>query len=509
MNSLYWMLCCQVSAFFLVAVTYVCSKRTSNRFVLASTLMIILPFLLITVWDITTDEAVKTGQYFESLYIKTEFYVTYGLSLGTVITGILLLNVALLSIRICLSFRCFSRRPYTYASFKMEDEFTPEKMQPGSQFESKANMPGFQCEVHVSSESSRFFPSGQAFLVEEGLLTAAHVVTDVDSIMLVKGGVEILVKPEDFTRLDGDLALLKVPQQMVQKLGLSQAKLSQYGIGVKSGLMAQVYSFGRQSFGFVDKYDQFGYCSYGGSTVKGFSGAPYYVNKMVYGMHLGGDVCNLGYEAAYIKSVLKPTASIVRNQESSEDWLIDQARQNPEDLFYERSPYDPDEYRVRLNGRYHMVQREVMDLIKDTAKPRKRVDIRYDFESNKSPTIEVDEEVPLAPRTALTFEDSGNLFRAPAVDAGARGKASVQVNAPRKETQILNQTDLSFHPNLANLDTESLRSMLAQPRGASQSISKGKRKTIRLLQAQKEIERLSKLLNPTSVGAQTSAQLVT
>lgn len=365
-----------------------------------------------------------------------------------------------------------------------EPDFVPERMVPGSQFQLNAEMPRFQVEIYGTVDGVQFYPAGQGFWVEDSILTAAHVIYDFDQVKLVRDGVEVLVDAEHFKTLDGDLARLPIQPGFVGKLKMSKAKLARVGATKNGGLMAQVVAFGQRSFGFVNPYEQFGYCSYGGSTIKGFSGAPYFLNNTVFGMHLGGNLDNLGYEGSYIRSLLKPTTVITTFREDSEEWLIDQVGRETE-VLYERSPFDVDEYKVKVGGSYHIVDSEVLGKLLGKVKGKKKSS-NFTFEQEALPrptpaprresisrptprddSIEL-EDLPLCPRDALSYKDQGNLIRAPA-SAGALGQEQDLKNVLREEMRTLREMVLESRKPLEKSHMESRQSTHAPQNGASQS----------------------------------------
>lgn len=384
-------------------------------------------------------------------------------------------------------------RPYKRA---YKPTYVPESMKPGSEFQLNATLPSFQCEVQGSVDGETYFPLGQAFLVAQGLVTAAHVIYDVEKLALVKDDHRVYVDKSEFSLLDGDIALFKIKQRDAQALGLSQGKLSNQAVTANSGLMAQIVAFGQRSFGFLETYPQFGYCSYSGSTLKGFSGAPYYINKTIFGMHLGGNVDNLGYEAAYILSVLRPSKLIVSHQEASDDWLIDQASRSVA-FDYEQSPYDPDEYRVKMNGRYHMVEGDVLGRMLGRTFGRRSA--RQPMEFLESADVPQESSLPKAPRGALDYEP-GNLIRAPAVVAGALGVEQVLPSAPRQEAQTSRQTVSLSRPPSELSRMEYRESMHAPPSAVSASTARNRKRKSRLQQLKSQIQQLSRQLEATRSG---------
>lgn len=391
----------------------------------------------------------------------------------------------------------------TYAK---TDLFIPERMQPGSQFELNAKLPQFQCEVFGAVGGTKFYPLGQAFWVDQGLITAAHVVYDVDSIMLVREGIELIVGKDDFVFLDGDIALYNISQSETAKLGLCKAKLSQDAVIGKSGLMASVVAFGQRSTGFLGEYEQFGYCTYGGSTLKGFSGAPYYLNKTVFGMHLGGNISNLGYESAYIRSILKPSKTIVGSQESSDEWLIEQAQRSMK-FEYQRSPYDPDEYRVKMNGRYHMVDEVVLsEMLANSRGVSNSNGIDYELEAH---SVEGVDDLPLCPRGAMDFQDQGNLIRAPAVIAGAHGVEQVPANARPQGKPTLFQTASKYQKPSGISHMESRKLMHAPQSGVSEStvLNRNRKRKLRNRHQKNAMEQLCKRVAHMENGPQILQEL--
>lgn len=418
-----------------------------------------------------------------------------------------------------LSTYVFRRSKVVYVRVNGEStSYSPEKMMPGSSFEANAVMPKFQCSVYGSEDGSIYYPLGQAFRVAQGIMTAAHVVIDCRYVRFVKDKAVVQVNFDRMQYMDGDMALYKATAQESSTLGLLEAKFAKDAVVEHMGPMVQVVAFGNRSFGFLNPYKQFGYCKYAGSTIKGFSGAPYYVNKTVYGMHLGGDAVNLGYEGAYIQSLLRPSKTIIRNQEASEDWLIDQAY-SIRKFEYDRSPYDPDEYRVRIGNRYHIVETDVLDRMlavsQGTAKQRPTYDRECDDmppvpavrklppqSSNYDLELTPADELPLAPRGALDF-DQGNLRRGPNVDVGARGRGEVRRSVVSQPERISPPTSSEYQQPSEIYHTESLSSTPVQPNEVSASTRKRQRAGQKYRKLRSEFEQLKIAYELMQRGQQT------
>lgn len=481
-------------------ISVVLCKKNSDKVALWCVAFIMTGFLTQYVMNVTATAATR---FWNSLVAYSQ-EVKFGISAQTLHVILVMATLTVLTLQFLL------RRPerfrYERTYMPKNTVYEPERMQPGSGFQLKAQMPSFQCEVY-GVVGSKTYPLGQAFLVKEGLMTAYHVLYDVDSVVLKKGEAEIQVEKEDFELKDSDLAILNFPQQYAQKLGMTQAKLHSFALTEKGGLTAQIVAFGQRSFGFLNSYDQFGYAKYSGSTIKGFSGAPYYLNKTVYGMHLGGNIDNLGYDSSFIVSILRPSKTIVRSQEGSDDWLIEQAERST-DFQYEQSPFNPDEIRVRINGKYHMVDPEVFHVLRDRvhAKGRKYVDMDLEAMSVNS-----ESSLPLCPRNAMTFNDSGNLIRAPAVVAGARGPEQVRHLAQPPAQQISSPMESRYPVPLERSHMESLTLTHVPRNGVSATTPKNKQRARRAAQNQqlkKTVEQYVRLYGPIQPGQQTSAPLV-
>lgn len=431
----------------------------------------------------------------------------------------------------------------------VQSAFGPEKMLPGSMFE-KAVMPKFQCEIHGSRGGSEFHVRGQGFRTETGICTAAHVVSDLDEIKIVVGDKFVILPKneeteDDFLQLEGDLMMIFLEDKHFGILGMTKPKLSALAVTEGSGLMAQVVACGQRSMGFLTPLeDKFGYIEYQGSTVGGFSGAPYYVNNIVFGMHLGGHVANIGYDAAYLRSLLNPSKRTIKEDglayvgEDSEEWLNEQIERS-ENFQWSQSPFSPDEYRVKINSQYYFVDDDVFGRMygrhkgkshkmsnkfedldpeaceePETPAPKTYVSTyHYDplrkvgsLTRDKNVTVE---ELPLAPRNAMSFDDSGNLIRAPHVVVGAHGQAREESDVQNLNPQTSNVMACKCQTPLDHYHMESRTSTRAPLRGASVPIqvsraakTSQKRKT-KYQKMKSEIEQLKQRFQATAIGELT------
>nr|UYL94337.1 MAG: putative trypsin-like serine protease [Enontekio sobemovirus] len=431
-------------------------------------------------------------------------------------------------------------------------EFVEEKAMPNSSFENIKVIPSFQAMVMASLDGITYHVMGQCFWVDEGLVTAAHVIEGFEFLSIYRDEEHrIDVKPEIFEIGHGDYAVCRDPTLITQKLGLSKAKFSRLAIQKGSGLSVNVIAMGHRTIGFLEPHAQFGYVRYSGSTAKGFSGAPYYFGKHIFGMHLGSDSHNMGYDGAFLKTELKPSRVIKNilgiNTEDSANWLINQLDRY-EDIEYSRSPYNPDEYKVRVGGMYHIVDDEVMARIlsRKSIKKASPEDLSYHGEAMLNTGVittntmkkhqelakEADpiramtegllsewgrtsvykpesreiENLPLAPRNAMSFQDSGNLIRAPTAVVGARGMVNPQVSAQPQGLQTCSQMACASQTPLVNYHMESRTSTLAQQNVVSERTVRNRNRRHARQQRKRELEQYRLLYGHTQAGGVTLPQ---
>lgn len=234
------------------------------------------------------------------------------------------------------------------------DRFVFERYMEGSPY-LNGPPPNVQAEVWVRI-SGKWYMSGQCFRVGDKLITVSHVIVDCELVKIKRNDVELELDPVVFEELDGDLVFTRLSNVELSRLALVSAKFAHTSVAGGRSAFAHVYGFGKSSIGLVEELPIFGFCKYTGSTDKGFSGAPYLVNKTVFGVHVGSQQCNMGYEGAFVKSLL------AARDESTEDWLMDQLEKKDK-WETQQSPYNPDEWRVKINGRYITVGEDPNEML--------------------------------------------------------------------------------------------------------------------------------------------------
>nr|APG75627.1 hypothetical protein 1 [Hubei mosquito virus 2] len=267
---------------------------------------------------------------------------------------------------------------HKYMVLNESGTYMEEKAMPNSHYEIVPVLPGFQAAVLVSLDGITYRENGQCFWVDEGLVTAAHVVEGYDYCCIYRDEKHKIEVPSSvFETGQGDYACCRDPIKITQKVGLSKAKLAGVGLEKGSGISANIVARGKRSIGFLDQHPQFGFVTYSGSTTSGFSGAPYHLGRTILGMHLGADSVNMGYEAAFLKTELRPSRVIKKlvdlKKEDSASWLVEHLGREDE-IQYWQSPFDPSEYKLKIGNMYHIVDNEVLKEILTRKKGRQAVD---------------------------------------------------------------------------------------------------------------------------------------
>lgn len=323
--------------------------------------------------------------------------------------------------------------------------YEPEKVRPASVLMA-AERPSYQAMIY-GDLNGVWVRSGQAFKVRHQLITAHHVVESYRRLRIVTPYGEVDMASDRFRWVEGDVAFCMLSPQENQTLKLSEAKLANHEFAPNSGLIVKATGFDQSSYGFLKDHPAFGFVEYAGSTVPGFSGAPYVIGPKVYGMHLGGGVENLGLNGAYLDMLVR------KHDEASEDFLFQQIEKYVK-YDYEQSPYDPDEYRLRIGGRYYLVETETLHKLEGKLKPSQGVsyrDVDFDREAYEYPMTkedippyvpakqpEIQDEITEISKEigSLLNEISGNASAPTAKSVGAKVGQPIREEdvSPRKST---------------------------------------------------------------------------
>lgn len=343
--------------------------------------------------------------------------------------------------------------------------FMPEKLMAGSVL-STVPQPQFQCDVLVRYPGMGFVYAGQAFKVDNYIYTANHVVAQSTGVRLrTKAGVVEIYDLERIMEVEGDIARVLLTPQEEGKLCLKSGRFSEV---VSGKVLVTCYGNEQQSQGFVQPYDAFGYVSYNGSTLPGHSGAPYLLGKAIVGMHLGGQSVNIGYDGQYLRMVHKQV------QEDSDEYIMELCQRGAfKRALYRQSPYSPDDFQVKVHGKYYNVDRDTIYGLRSHGIELDSYtgEALYDEEGKVTPVVHYD-----VPKMDVTFEDlvpqnelPKNEQR-PSVSAGDPGTTLItpEEAVQALSTPLLYATQMSQGRKLQ--PTALLSSMLARLKDLSSSM---------------------------------------
>lgn len=275
--------------------------------------------------------------------------------------------------------------------------YGPERTIPGSPF-LNVGMPDFMARVFTRTAEEPWVFSGCGYRSELGFQTAWHVLEGAVFVRIERGDHSLEVSVADFIHLDklGDVGVLALPAAVTW---LKKAKHCKTGIENSVGVTAMITNGSIGSLGMLTHHPDFGFVSYGGSTARGFSGAPYYLNRTVYGMHIGSAASNYGLDAAFIT-----TAHLL---EHSSDY-IERVLSSGVKHQMRVSPGDPEEVFVRYRGQYHLLAREDYDRAVNKVQ-------RLETAAPATPSLVREAELPRVPLGLGCFDDSASENYQPGV----------------------------------------------------------------------------------------------
>lgn len=249
--------------------------------------------------------------------------------------------------------------PIVWTEFP-EAEWQSERMHAGSDLQTISSVPLCVGQIQVLCEKG-WVHIASCFRMEDALLTAYHAVQTegkyrirvprTGKIMEFKGG-----EKGPWNKVEADMGVLYIGNSVLSDLGLKKPKTASIVANFGMSQMAECvshYKDGtvRKSIGRLKMAtDIFGSVVYDGSTKPGFSGAPYVVGEVVYGMHLGGAAVNMGYDAEYLRIM----AAQFNNEAwvyKVEEYIAKMSVSQRKSLRITRSLGDPDEYLVLIPGR--------------------------------------------------------------------------------------------------------------------------------------------------------------
>nr|QYC92636.1 ORF1 [Rhodnius prolixus virus 6] len=226
--------------------------------------------------------------------------------------------------------------------------FEPESMRTGSYLFAAKQIPDFQGEVYIMNEHVGWTFSGSCFVAEGFLYTAKHVLDHAERVRIVKGVSHLDFTPRDFA--DTGMDLVYMPARAVQVLGFTHARFGELG----ECCMVSVTDSRQSSMGLLKPFSDLTYVEYSGSTLKGFSGAPYYMGNFVWGMHTGGGNVNLGFGPLSLQSAVK---NKIYQPEATAEFLTKLFKRKNFKPKFKVSPFDPDELFVDIGHKQILMDR--------------------------------------------------------------------------------------------------------------------------------------------------------
>lgn len=313
--------------------------------------------------------------------------------------------------------------------------YSGEKYQAGSDYY-PSTLPPFQLVLSVRRKDGDGWDLiGHAYRMGNYLVTANHVVVDHSDIRVSGKGGYVDISVDAFKDHGYDIALANLTSSLWVSTGAKCATIPKMGLGYRQ----VVGIFGREqaSNGVLAEYTTIPYLMYQGSTMAGFSGAPYYVGNTVYGLHVGAAQQNLAIDSNFIESLVRKDNIVGQSYkgESSEDILFGQIykigkRGNKSKAFQ----YAPGELSVLVDGKYHNMY--VEDVPED-------IYTYLDIKPSGSPSYDGETVMDGATFDAIDSNAtvSLNLKTGPAVAAARMLKRAVPASKQRKWTSP--QIDLS------------------------------------------------------------------
>lgn len=380
-----------------------------------------------------------------------DFFAIFGAFVASILAFLLIMLLCYWFTRMVLAVASYAKdclADFSFTNFRVAvgGPLIPEKVMPGSTFVNKPTAPG-QAEVYTNNVYNGLNYSGQCFRVGTSLITATHVIQGADTIHVKVGKVSAVFTQANVRDLGNDVSLIKATEAQLSELGLKKLKLSEELLHQR--MYVQVTARGKMSGGHLSRgRDNPRDVHYMGSTIAGFSGAPYmYGDNLVVGMHQAGGAVNVGMAAAYIRHDIRKRVGKV--DEDSHDWLLDQAVKHGFEIMRTSTP---GEYLVEVNNRVFDLTQEDYDQIYE----RRRVAVRQpENAKDEEPEPKVEDHIP--PEILA----SGNVLRAP-VDVGALGQHSRATVSVREQKRIPQPQQESAFKVSRISDMDGLKQMLVQ-----------------------------------------------
>lgn len=236
--------------------------------------------------------------------------------------------------------------------------YNQEAYLPSSPYIPTTTYPKFQVKVYQKYGESWVY-KGCGFWAGDYILTAAHMVETGQTYQLVNANDHcafVEVNGNDFIYADAiDVAAIPVTKlgKQITPLAISKASLPKIA---NQKITVQVVARDMMSQGtLVEDNENMGGVIYEGSTAGGFSGAPYYLNKTAFAVHVGSTQRGVGYEINYVLMVIKQVERGYSAEDSDDiayERAMEYVQKTGKRLQYQRNPFEPREVIVKMNGKY-------------------------------------------------------------------------------------------------------------------------------------------------------------
>nr|UDY81130.1 MAG: putative polyprotein [Varroa destructor virus 3/5] len=200
--------------------------------------------------------------------------------------------------------------------------------------------PSCQLMVLTCNDQGVWCRAGNGFRISKTIVVPTHVIdTSAFTAKYVRlavpegkrlGKMVVVETPiKDILTIGDDISLINISEIELNRLGVTAARIKTLDTK-QTSVMAMIYSYAplfKASVGKISPFDGLAQqIEFSGSTIQGFSGAPYVAGKNdVYGMHTSGGAVNFGISASYLQLLVLGTESndtIIKSQDNPLSRLI-------------------------------------------------------------------------------------------------------------------------------------------------------------------------------------------
>lgn len=330
------------------------------------------------------NESENVWEFFDNLYLTINCYYSdnyfdelldfrlsligqwwphYDLVIPFILVRILSYVVGITAVSLAVRWEARRRRnnwTYKYGYLYLNEPISTnnERMFPHSRL-INVDSPDYQAEVFRDFGDGIVHYSGVCFRVADKIYTAGHVVEGSGTTIIQFKEKKVTIPTHLWIQEQYDVAHL--PYAYLASLNMKSAKQSQ---AIPTPQSVKIVARGQATYGILRDHEVMGMLTYDGSTVAGFSGAPYCVGNIVLGIHTGHQTTeNVGVAFSYINLIIKRAERGYKKEDTEDYFDYELSRAGKQGFNYRRDPYHPDEYLVRVAGKYHMVDSEVFDKI--------------------------------------------------------------------------------------------------------------------------------------------------